>query len=323
MPPIKSLLADRRLHLRTDRRTQLRIIGALMLLTGLAFSVVGPIEVYCFTLFAEGGRFHYPGFGFGSLMFANITIQIAGYYTIAALGLILGLGHLRLRRWLRPLMITLLWAWLIVGLPLVLIALLIFIQSKDPTLLRFLLLLPFAALIYPLIPLLLARFYNRDDVAGALGEGGPVAARLESTPLPVRILVVVMIFSIIAQHGRLLFRGIFPAFGVMLVDLPGYAATAGAILVLLILAWGVSMRCRWAWWGSLAAFLALALSTAITLPRYTYPQLLDLLALPPLEAEALAHVPLQNPLLTLIAVIPLLAVIAVILVARRPFIHRQ
>jgi len=313
MQPVKALLANRRLHLRT--------IGALMLLVGLAFSVIGPVEVYCFTLFSEGGRFHYPGFGFGSLMFANIAIQIAGYYTIAALGLILGMGHLNLRRWVRPVMQTLLWAWLIVGLPLVLIALLIFIQSKDPTLLRFLLLLPFAALIYPVLPILLIRFYNRDDVGEALSTG-PAADRLESMPLPVRILAVTLAFSILALHGRLLFRGIFPAFGVLLVDLPGYTATAGAILVLLILTWGVSMRHRWAWWGTLGAFLALALSSAITLPRYTYPQLLDLL-FPPAEADALAHVPLHNPLLTLIAVIPLLAIIAVILAARRSFSPEQ
>jgi hypothetical protein len=312
MQRIKTILTNRTLHLRA--------IGALMLLTGLAFTVIGPVEIYCFTLFSEGGRFHYPGFGFGSVMFANIAIQIAGYYTIAALGLILGMGHLRLRRWVRPVMQTLLWVWLIVGLPLVLIALLIFIQSKDPTLLRFLLLLPFAALIYPVLPVLLIRFYNRDDVIGALGEGGAISARLESTPLPVRILVVTMAFSILVLHGRLLFRGIFPAFGVMLVDLPGYTATAWAILVLLILTWGVSMRHRWAWWGSLGAFLALTLSSAITLPRYTYPRLLDLLALPSAEADALANVPLHNPLLTLIAVIPLLAVIAVILASRRSFI---
>ncbi|MBN1120746.1 MAG: hypothetical protein JXJ17_06680 [Anaerolineae bacterium] len=312
MQTIKALL--------TDRRLQLRTLGALMLIVGLAFTVIGPVEVYCFTLFAEGGRFHYPGYGFGSVMFANIAIQIAGYYTIAALGLILGMGHLRLRRWIRPVMITFLWAWLIVGLPLVLIALLIFIQSKDPTLLRFLILLPFAALIYPVLPILLIRFYNRGDVVEALGEGGPFADRLESTPLTVRILVVTLAFSILALHGRLLFRGIFPAFGVILVDLPGYTATAAAILVLLILTWGVSNRYRWAWWGSLTAFLALTLSSAITLPRYTYPRLLDLIALPPLEAEALAHVPLQNPLMTLITMIPLLAVIAVILAARRFFV---
>ena len=56
-------------------------------------------------------------------MFANIVIQIAGYYIIAAMCIPLGYGHLKLRWWARAAMTTLLVDWLIVGLPLSLIAL--------------------------------------------------------------------------------------------------------------------------------------------------------------------------------------------------------
>ncbi len=105
----------------------IRFVGIVLLLIGVVSALVGPAETYVFHMFEEGGRFHYEGFGFGSLMFANIVIQIAGYYIIAALCIPLGYGHLKLRWWARTAMTTLLVDWLIVGLPLSLIALMMLV----------------------------------------------------------------------------------------------------------------------------------------------------------------------------------------------------
>ena len=66
-----------------DRRLILGAIGALLLVVGAIAAFYGPIEMYCFYMFSEGGRFHYQGFGFGSFMFGNIATQIIGYYLIA------------------------------------------------------------------------------------------------------------------------------------------------------------------------------------------------------------------------------------------------
>ena len=73
-----------------DRRPILVIIGVLLLLVGLGAAFLGPVEMYCFYLFSEGGRFHYDGFGFGSFMFGNIAWQIVGYYLIALVAVPLG-----------------------------------------------------------------------------------------------------------------------------------------------------------------------------------------------------------------------------------------
>ncbi|MCR4427338.1 MAG: hypothetical protein NUW23_14335 [Firmicutes bacterium] len=59
-----------------DRTLILAIIGVLLLLVGAAAALLGPAEIYCFYLFSEGGRFHYEGFGFGSLMFGSIAWQV-------------------------------------------------------------------------------------------------------------------------------------------------------------------------------------------------------------------------------------------------------
>ena len=41
-----------------DRALILGGIGVLLLLIGIPVALLGPIEMYCFYLFSEGGRFH-------------------------------------------------------------------------------------------------------------------------------------------------------------------------------------------------------------------------------------------------------------------------
>ena len=52
-----------------DRSFLLKGFGLLLLLVGFTAAVFSPLEMYAFSLFSEGGRFNYPGFGFGSFMF--------------------------------------------------------------------------------------------------------------------------------------------------------------------------------------------------------------------------------------------------------------
>jgi hypothetical protein len=101
-----------------DQGRVLAALGVPLLLVGIGAAALGPAEMYCFYLFSEGGPFHYEGFGLGSFMFGNIATQIIGYYVIALLLIPLGYGHLKLRRWARTLALTLLYAWLVLGVPL-------------------------------------------------------------------------------------------------------------------------------------------------------------------------------------------------------------
>ena len=41
--------------------------------------------MFTFYFLSEGDRFPYDGFGFGSFMFANLAVQITGYYLLACL----------------------------------------------------------------------------------------------------------------------------------------------------------------------------------------------------------------------------------------------
>jgi hypothetical protein len=295
-----------------NRSRLLKTFGALLLLIGLFFAFVGMAEMTCFYLFSDGGRFHYEGFGFGTFMFANIATQIAGYYVIAAIGICLGIGHLRLRSWARELSLTLSAAWLIVGLPLTLIALLMYATAKDPSSLASLAALPAAALIYPVAPILLMRFYRSESIRGTFEQTDPNLSFLSGIPLSVQVLCVLLILNIIALHGMVLLNGMFPLFGVLLIDVSGILALDVTFLLLMVLIWGLANLKPWAWWGSLLTFTTLTISTVLTLPHYTVGDILHMMRFAPEEIDIFSNLPFLDVSPTLVVMLPLLTMLGVI-----------
>lgn len=303
---------------KTHRRL-VRGFGALLLLVGLFFAFVGMVEMECFYLFSEGGRFSYEGFGFGTFMFANIATQIAGYYVIAAIGIALGAGHLGLKRWAREISLTLSMSWLIVGLPLTLIALLMFTTSKDPSVIGFLAALPIAALVYPIAPLLAIRIYRSERIRCTFEETDPTPSWLANIPLSVRVLCVLLVLNIFALHGMVLLNGLFPFFGVLLVDVQGILALDVTFLLLGIAIWGLARLQPWAWWGTLVVFAVLTASTLLTLPRYTVGSIMALTRFAPLEIGTFSKLPFLDASPTLAAVLPLLTMLGMVGWVRRHF----
>ncbi len=302
-----------------DRGLILKAIGALMLLTGIAVAFIGPVEMYCFYLFSEGGRLHYEGFGVGSFMFANIATQIVGYYLIAITGISLGYGHLAGRRWARALTLTLLWFWVLAGFPLMIVTYLIFIQAKDPTPGTLLASLPFALIAYPIVPVGLIRFYQSKDVQATFERTDPTPSWLDSIPLAVRVLCALLCLYVLALHVMILLHGLFPLFGTLLSNLHGIVALDVVILVLVGLIWGLARLKLWAWWGTLITFGALTLSSLVTLPRYTFGDILLLLSFPPLETAAFQNVPFQSHHITVMVAVPLLVTVALVVFVKRHF----
>jgi hypothetical protein len=296
-----------------DRSLILMAIGALLLLVGGVAAVAGPVEVYCFTLFSEGGRFHYEGFGFGSFMFGNIACQIIGYYIIALVLIPLGYGHLRRRRWARPLALALLWSWTVLGMPLSLAFLFALLSAKPLSVVSALAVIGLVAVAYPAIPGLLIRFYRSRDVRMTFEAGDSTTYWVEGLPVPVLVLGMLFAFYVIVLHVLILFNGVFPLFGSWVTELPGIALIDIAILCLVVLIWGILRRQKWAWWASLCYFSLMTLSWIVTLAASTWLGILTALDFPPFETEMLQRLPLQGFHLAILAGVPLLLTIGAIL----------
>ena len=294
-------------------------IGGLLLLAGVAFAYLGPLEMVCFTYFSAGGRFAYEGFGFGSFMFGNITAQIIGYYTIAAVLIPLGYGHLRLRRWARTLALALTRVWLVVGLPVIAVTLVVLVASKEPSLVGVVIVVLLLALSYLVVPAVVVIFYNTRSVRATFEASDPTPDGVSDLSVQLLTLCILYLFTAVVLHIPIFFRGSYPFFGVFLFDLPGIALLDGSILLLLLLAWGTSQRHVWAWWGALIIFGLLASSTILTCVRTDYLELLAALRFPPAELEFLDGVPLQGFHLALFFGLPLVAMLGVAAASRRHF----
>jgi hypothetical protein len=301
-----------------DRRPVLAAIGGLLLLIGVGCALLGPVETYCFYLFSEGGRFHYDGFGFGSFMFGNIASQIAGYYLIALVAIPVGYGHLRLRRWARPVALALLWFWLVVGVPLTLVFLFVLFSAKDLSPAAAVAVALVLGLSYPVVPALLIRFYRSRDVQATFARD-PGTYRIEQMPMPTLVLVALFAFYAAVLNLLVLFNGIFPVFGRWLSGLPGMVALDLAIGCLVCLLWGTLKQRAWAWWGSLLCLGLLASSTIFTLWRSSFQEILSVLNFPPAETEFLQGLPFQGAHFAVLVGIPLVITLATIALSKRHF----
>jgi hypothetical protein len=302
-----------------DRSPILIAIGVLSLLAGIGVAFFGPVEMYCFYLFAEGGRFHYPGFGFGSFMFGNIAAQIAAYYGIAALLIPFGYGHLARRRWARPLALTLIGCWLVLGIPLGILFVLVLLASKETSVLSAVAAVVTVGAAYLALPWLLLRFYRSRDVRLTLEGRDPNPHWLETRPTVVLVLCLLYAFYGIVLHIPILFNGLFPLFGRFLTGLPGIVALDGAILLLAALTWGTFRQRAWAWWGSLVYWGAMAGSVLLTFASTGYLELLALAGFPERELEFLDGIPLRGYYLALFFGLPLLATVILLALSGRHF----
>jgi hypothetical protein len=302
-----------------DRTLHLRVIGALMFLAGLGALFLGPAEMHCFYLFSEGGRFHYEGFGFGSLMFGNIALQVAGYYLIGAVLIVLGYGHYELRRWVRKLTLGLLGLWLLAGIPLLCIVVLMLFSAKDISLGAAWMVVVLLGLSYLVAPWLLVRFYRSRDVRLTLEAQEGDTGWLERIPVSVLTVAFASLLYILALQALILFNGLFPAFGSFVSGLQGIYLLDAAMMSLALLTWGLLRLKPWAWWGSLGYFTALTASSVLTLARSSTQDLLYAANLPPKELEFLGGLQIVGAHIAVLVALPLLATLGLLAFAKRHF----
>jgi hypothetical protein len=300
-----------------DRRLLLTLIGIFLVAAGIVIGFFGPLEMYCFYLFSEGGPFHYEGFGFGSFMFGNIAAQIIGYYLIGIVGVCLGYSHLAMRRWARKLTLTLLWFWVIFGIPLTIVFLFVLFASKDPSIVGGLIALVLAGLAYFAAPWLLIQFYRSRDTRLTFEAHDAKPSWIDNLPQPVLVLSALLLFYVVVLHIPIFFSGLFPFFGLLLVDLEGIFVLDVSIVCLLGLTWGVLKLKPWAWWGTLVVVSLLTVSVIVTLVQYDLTDILSRMRFPPTEMEALQNLPFHGFHLALMVGVPLLVILG-LLIASRP-----
>jgi len=292
-------------------------IGALLILLAAGILTLGIIEIYCFYLFSEGGRFYYKGFGFGSFMFANLTFQILGYYGIAALAFILGYAHFTIRRWTQSLMLALLEVWLVVGLPMLATFFLIAVTAKELTLIAVIAIAILLALAYFVLPFFVKRFYMSRTMTSMIEKNDPQVTRFSQVPIRTLSVSILLVFFAGMLHVPVLLNGVFPLFGTWLIGLQGISCLAGSIVLFLVLAWGIYQQYKWAWWGTMVWILLLTTSMLLSFLRTNWLELLAIIGFPAYEIDLLKAVPVTGWHLAILFGLPIMAIIFVISISKK------
>jgi hypothetical protein len=267
----------------------LKVVGVLLILVGLVAAYYGPLEIFVFYLFSEGGQFYYDGFGMGSFWFADLVVQNIGYYLIAALFIPVGLGHVKLRRWALTLTQLYLWFWLGTGVVLFGSFILLIPSIFKLELSQGVLLLQLVTIGVPLLVALLLLpvaglwFYKSAIVKSVFGEHDTNIYWTERYPFHLLALLLLFIIMIIVLHLTIFFQGLFPLFGQIIMGRQSAYMIALCILILGILIYGTVRLEKWAWWGSIVYVSLLAVSSALSFSRYSFYDIILMMNLPAYE----------------------------------------
>ena len=304
----------------------LRTLGGALLLVGLVGAYYGPLEIFVFYLFSEGGKFYYDGFGVGSLWFAYLVVQNLGYYIIAAICIPLGLGHLWLRRWALTLTRLTLWFWLGAGLILAVNILFLLpslsrLDLSQEALVTNLAFWGAAVLAGGLVaPAFGLWFYYRETVHRIFAGHDPHIYWTERYPFPLLAALLLFLIIILVLHLAIFFQGLFPLFGQVLLGRPSAYIIALCILIAGILIYGLVQLRTWAWWGALGYTAALAISSLLTFSRYSFTDILTMLNLPAFELAFLDRLtPLRDFHLVVLTSVPLLVLLGLLVYSKRYF----
>ncbi len=307
-------------------RVVLKIVGFALILVGLVAAYYGPLEIYVFYLFSEGGRFHYDGFGMGSIWFAYLVVQNIGYYVIAAICIPIGIGHIKLRRWALTLTQLYIWFWLGSGILftanlLTLIPQILSLNlSQDILLTRLIIIgvITFFVLIF--LPTLALLFYRTKKVSSLFRENDPNTYWTESFPFPLLALLLLYVIIIIVLHTAIFFQSPFPVFGQIIFGRQSVYLISICILILGILTAGIIQLKDWAWWGSLIYLSLLSVSSLISFSQHSFYEIILMMSLPTFEMELLEKLTLVHDfyLVGLVAV-PLLAALGLLIYSKQFF----
>jgi len=277
-----------------------KIIGVILLIIGLVAAYYGPMEWHVYSFFSEGGLFHYDGFHMGSAWFGSLVVLNSGYYLVAALCIPLAIGHLKLRRWTVTLSRLYLWFWLGAGMLLLWNLLLLIPSAVELNLIQdisvfefgmFAIALLFVTVILPSLGLF---FYSSKKVNALFKKQDTHEYWIDRYPFPLLAVLLLLGMMIIVLHYAIFFQGIFPMFGQLWFGRqPVYLITI-CILSIGILMYGIIQLKAWAWWGTLLAVAALAISTISSFSKYPLYQIVLMMKLPEYEISLFNQIPIVH-----------------------------
>ncbi len=262
----------------------IRILGFVFLAVGLFSLFCIPAEFSSFYAFMDGGRYHYEGFGFGSLMFTFIILNAMVYLLLALLGIPLGIGNVMLKKWGYNMSLAAFGTLLILGATLIISFLLSFDLLRMLALNQIMTILIFLFLFSMVLPYFLIKFYKKRS-AEQLFKSSDTESCFEKQSPEKLIILLLNLLWIFVFYLLVFLKGAFPLFGEFIFQREGAYLLSTAIFILLVLTYLFYIDKHYAKYGMVIYYVLLFLTFALTFFNNSTNSFSNLLDLPIYETE--------------------------------------
>lgn len=202
------------------------------------------------------------------------------YAVMAVVFIWLGIGSTMARRWARALLLIVSWAWLVMGIFMV-VAMAVFLPASfahmpsggqpaasSVVAVMMIFMVGFLTVTFVILPGLLVLFYRSPHVKATCDARNPVTRWTDACPLPVLALSLLLAYGAVSMFLMLLcYHGVMPFFGFLLSGLPGGTLTLVIIAVWAYCAWATYHLNVTGWWTVLIAFGVMLVSAVLTFSR--------------------------------------------------------
>lgn len=267
-------------HPHRDRSTRLFVVGIFLIVLGCCSILLGAFSAVTLLILPETPEA--PQYGV-----AQMVQGLLVYVGLGAALIALGVGSIRARRWVWPLVLILGWSWLAMGvmgglmsafmMPWMLDA----FAAEDPA-------LPWVmvgcfgtmfGLFGVLVPVLLILLYRGRDVVATLDARDPREVWTDRIPTPLLGLVLWLAYGALAMAASSLYA-VFPLGETVLTGAPAVAVSLAFAALWAYLAIRLARRDRTAWLVAVVAVVATAAWALTVFPRTDFAELMRLMGTP-------------------------------------------
>jgi hypothetical protein len=275
-----------------DRSTGLIVFGVLALLVAAFCACIGMLSPFALAMESMMPP------GSPPIDRRSVILYAVLYMLMAVLFIALGVGSFQARRWVRPVMLSVAWTWLIFGLSTLAIwlwtiprmgALMRAANPNQPvpeSMVNAITLFTGVMMVVTQIalPLSFILFYRSKHVQATLAERNPLPSWTDRCPVP----VLTLSFGLAAGAVMLLGTSVYavaPAFGVLLTGPGAVGLLVVAAIASAWAAWATYKLQPAGWWGTLVLMVLLA---AAIVPTFMRVNLADVYAVIGAAPEQLA-----------------------------------
>lgn len=266
----------------------IKIIGILFLIMGSISLFAAPAEFSSFYAFSHGGTFQYDGFGFGTLMYAVISISTLFYAALALICIPVGIGNIKLTNRGYHLSRILFILVMAIGIATTICIGLSFRLLDSFSVFQYIAIICAIILALIILPYFLLLFYKNKNTKQLFNSS--LNTYFENQSEQKMLVVLLNLVWVMFFMVMIFLKGSFPLLGQFILKTPGTYLLSIVIFVLLVLNYLFYRNVRFTEYGMLIFYAFLILSVVITFIIIPAKDFIRILELPSYELQEMSSI---------------------------------